>query len=173
MKNIKADILWRVFLVYLGMLLFGLAIIVKVVFIQVKEGPELLAKADSLTIRYFNVEASRGNVCADDGSLLATSIPIFDIRMDVASPLIDDNDFNNHIGELATKLSALFGNKTAWEYKSELQKARRKGNRYFLVKSNVTYEQLKALRDFPIFDRGKYKGGMIIIPKQKKSKNLW
>ncbi|MCB0824500.1 MAG: transpeptidase family protein [Bacteroidales bacterium] len=170
MKNIKADILWRVFLVYLGMLLFGLAIIVKVVFIQVKEGPELLAKADSLTIRYFNVEASRGNVCADDGSLLATSIPIFDIRMDVASPLIDDNDFNNHIGELATKLSALFGNKTAWEYKSELQKARRKGNRYFLVKSNVTYEQLKALRDFPIFDRGKYKGGLIIIPKTKRQK---
>jgi cell division protein FtsI (penicillin-binding protein 3) len=152
------------------MLLFGLAIIVKVVIIQVNEGPELLAKADSLTIRYFNVEASRGNVCADDGSLLATSVPIFDIRMDVASNLISDHDFNNNIGDLARELSSLFGNKSTWEYKSELQKARRKGNRYFLVKSNVTYEQLKKLRDFPIFDRGKYKGGLIIIPKTKRQK---
>ena len=30
-KDIKADILWRVFLVYLAMVIFGLAIIVKVI----------------------------------------------------------------------------------------------------------------------------------------------
>ncbi len=170
MKNIRADILWRVFLVYVVMLLFGIAIIVKVLRIQVVERKDLLSKADSLTIRSFDIEAVRGNIYAEDGSLLATSVPIFDVRMDVASPLISNDDFSQNISALAKDLSDLFGNKTAWEYKSELSKQRKKGNRYFLVKSNVTYEQLKKLKEFPIFNRGKYKGGLIVIPKTKRQK---
>lgn len=169
-KDIKADILWRVFLVYLVMLVFGLAIIAKVIYIQVVEGDELLARADSLTIRYFNVEASRGNICAVDESLLATSVPIFDIRMDVASPLISGEDFSNNVDALAGKLAGLFGNKSKWEYKSALVKQRKKGNRYFLIKNDVTYEQLQELRTFPILERGKYKGGLIILPKTKRQK---
>ncbi len=169
-KDIKADILWRVFLVYIAMLVFGLAIIGKVIYIQVVEGDELLARADSLTIRYFNVEATRGNICAADESLLATSVPIFDVRMDVASPLISNEDFNNNIDALAGKLAGLFGNKAKWQYKSELTKQRNKGNRYYLLKNNVTYEQLQELRTFPILERGKYKGGLIVLPKTKRQK---
>ena len=169
-KDIKADILWRVFLVYIAMLVFGLAIIGKVIYIQVVEGDELLAKADSLTIRYFNVEATRGNICAADESLLATSVPIFDVRMDVASPLISNEDFSNNVDALAGKLAGLFGNKPKWQYKSELTKQRNKGNRYYLLKNNVTYEQLQELRTFPILERGKYKGGLIVLPKTKRQK---
>jgi cell division protein FtsI (penicillin-binding protein 3) len=169
-KDIKADILWRVFLVYLGMLIFGIAIIGKVIYIQIVESEELLAKADSLSIKHFKVEATRGNVCAVDGSLLATSVPIFDIRMDVASPLISNADFNSNVDELAGKLAALFGNRSKWEYKSILTKGRKKGNRYLKIKNNVTYEQLKELRTFPILDQGKYKGGLIVLPKTKRQK---
>ncbi|MCF8369126.1 MAG: transpeptidase family protein [Bacteroidales bacterium] len=170
MKNIKADILWRVFLVYIAMFLFGLAIIAKVAYIQIVEGDELMAKADSLTVKYFMVEASRGNICANDESLLATSVPIFDVRMDVASPLISNEYFNQHVGDLASQLASLFKDKSAWEYKSSLTKQRKKGNRYFLIKKNVTYEELKSLRKFPIFELGKYKGGLIILPKTKRQK---
>ncbi len=169
-KDIKSDILWRVFLVYLAMVIFGLAIIVKVAYIQVAEGHDLLAKADSLTMQFFNVEATRGNICAADESLLATSVPIFDVRMDVASPLISDQDFGNNVDALAGKLAGLFGNKSKWQYKSDLISQRKKGNRYFLIKNGVTYEQLQALRTFPIFDRGKYKGGLIILPRTKRQK---
>lgn len=169
-KDIKADILWRVFLVYIAMFIFGLAIIAKVIYIQVAEGDELLARADSLTIRYFNVEASRGNICAVDESLLATSVPMFDIRMDVASPLISNEDFQQQVGPLADGLSRLFKNKSAWEYKSTLIKQRQKGNRYFLIRNNVTYEELQVLRELPLLKRGKYKGGLIIQPKTRRQK---
>ena len=111
-KNIKKDILWRVFLVYLFMLVFGLAIIVKVIYIQVYEGSELLEKAEKQTLKFFNVESVRGNIYASDGSLLATSVPIFDIRMDVASPLISDAYFLNHIDALSRELAGLFGDKS-------------------------------------------------------------
>lgn len=169
-KNIKTDILWRVYLVYLGIFLFGLAIIVKVIYIQVAEGAELKEKAQKQSLKYFNIDAVRGNVCAADGSLLATSVPIFDIRMDVASPLISDAYFQNHIDALARELSGLFGDKSKSQYKKNLQRERKKKNRYYLVKRNVTYDQLKQLKKFSIFERGKYKGGLIIIPKTKREK---
>lgn len=170
MKNVKADILWRVFLVYILMFVFGMLIIGKVAWIQFVEGDDLLARADSLTIKYFNVDASRGNICATDESLLATSIPIFDIRMDVASPLIPNTDFANNIEKLAAGLSSLFGDKPKWKYKSDLTKQRNRGNRYYKIRNNVTYEQLQVLRSLPILDRGKYKGGLIVIPKTKRQK---
>ena len=117
MKSVKTDILWRVYLVYFGMLIFGLAIILKVLHIQFVEGDELLAEARKQSMKYFSVEAVRGNICAEDGSLLVTSVPIFDVRMDVASPLITNTDFNSNVGSLAKKLAALFGDKTAYQYK--------------------------------------------------------
>jgi len=170
MKNVKTDILWRVFLVYFGILVFGVAIIVKVIHIQFVEGSELLDKARKQSLKYFNVDAVRGNICAADGSLLATSVPIFDVRMDVASPLISNTDFKNNVSALAGKLSSLFGDKSMYQYKTALLRERKKGNRYFLIKRNVTYLQLKKMREFPIFERGKYRGGLIIIPKTKREK---
>ena len=152
------------------MLLFGLAIIIKVIYIQVYEGKELLQKAQKQTLKYFNVESVRGNIYASDGSLLATSVPIFDIRMDVASPLISDAYFLNHIDALSRELANLFGDKSKSQYKKQLQKQRKKKNRYYLVKRNITYNQLKRIKTFPIFERGKYKGGLIIIPKTKRQK---
>lgn len=170
MNSEKTDILWRVFLVYSVMLLFALAVVIKTVHIQIAEGKELIEQSESQTIRYFDVESLRGNIYASDGSLLATSVPIFEIRMDAASPLISESDFQNKIVKLAEELSKLFGDKSAWEYRSVIQKARKSGNRYLLIKTNVTYEQLKTLRTFPIFDQGKNRGGLIAISKTVREK---
>src|ERR1035438_7277375 len=89
MKDIKKDILLRVYLVYLAILLFGMAIVGKALVIQYFEGKELMKNAQKKEMNWFEVEAMRGNICSDDGTLLATSIPIFDIRMDVNSENID------------------------------------------------------------------------------------
>jgi len=40
----------------------------------------------------------------------------------------------------------------------------------YLVKRNVTYDQLKKLRKFPIFRKGQYKGGLIIEAKTTREK---
>ena len=165
MKDIKKDILWRVYLVYLGILFFGIVIIGKIVYIQFYEGNALIKKARQQELKYFNIEAVRGNICASDGSLLATSVPVFEIRMDVSSNLISDEFFNKKVDSLAYCLSKLFKNKSKKEYLSDLKNARKKGNRYFRLKQKVKYEQLKELRTFPILRLGKYRGGLIVIPK--------
>lgn len=165
MKDPKRDILWRVYLVYFGLVLLALAIITKLVLIQFTERDELLQKAKEQEIEYFTLEATRGNILARDGSLLATSVPTFEIRMDVNSDLISDKLFYDQVDSLAICLADLFQDKSKHHYKQSLIDARKKGNRYFLIKNHVTFQDLKLLRRFPIFRLGKYRGGLIIIRK--------
>ncbi len=165
MKEIKKDILLRVYLVYLGILLFGLLIIARVVMIQQFEKKEYSEMALKQEIRLDELEAIRGNICADDGTLLAVSIPIFEVRMDVVTDSITDLIFKKNVDSLAWNLSRLFSDKSATEYRDMLWEARRNKVRYQLIQRDVTYPDLNKLRQFPIFRRGKYKGGLIVVPR--------
>ncbi|MEE4257449.1 MAG: penicillin-binding protein [Bacteroidales bacterium] len=160
-EDIKKDILWRIYLVYLGIFLLGLAIIGKAAYIQVAEGKELIQKSEKQEIQVFDLEANRGNIYDADERLLATSVPIFEIRMDAANPNIHDKYFNENIDVLAAELSKLFGDRSKYQYKKGITDARKNGNRYYLIKRKVSYDELKKLRTFPIFERGRYKGGLI------------
>ncbi len=164
MLNTRKDILRRVYLVYFGVLLFGIGIVVKAVYIQFAEGEALMEKAKEQELKYFNIEAIRGNILARDGSLLASSIPSFEVRMDVDSEHISDKFFNEKVDSLSYGLSRLFKDRSVYQYKQLLEKARKSGNRYLLLKRKVTYQHLKELRTFPILRKGKYRGGLIIIP---------
>ncbi len=157
----RKDILWRVYVVYAFIFLFSLAILGKIIYIQFVEGDMWREKADKLSLRYLNIEATRGNVYDANGEFLATSVPIFEVRMDVASPLIADSTFNDNVDSLAICLSNFFQDKSRREYKSLLLKARRDKNRFLLLKRTVNYDQVKILRTFPIFRNGKNAGGLI------------
>ena len=164
MKDIRKDILLKVYIVYFGILLFGVIIISKAILIQYTEGKELMEKARKQEMRLDDVDAIRGNICSDDGTLLATSIPIFDVRMDVSSDLISDDFFKQHVDSLSISLSNLFLDKKPFEYKNLLWEGRRNGDRYLLIHRGVKYPELKQVRHFPIFKLGKYKGGLIVEP---------
>ncbi len=164
MKDIRKDILFRAYLVYLGVLIFALGIIAKAIYIQSVEGEALLKRAQKQEMRMMDIEAIRGNVCSDDGTLLATSIPIFDVRMDVCSELITDDFFKENVDSLSWHLARVFKDKKISEYKTLLWEARRNGDRYLLIRRNVLYPELRQMRKFPIFRLGKYKGGMIVEP---------
>lgn len=164
MEKAKKSILLRVYLVYLGILLFALAIMGRVIYIQSFESSELMEQAKKQELSWFDVEAIRGNICSDDGTLLATSIPIFDIRMDVCTDSLTDEIFRRNVDSLAYCLSILFHDRSPSQYRDELWEARREKERYYLIKRKITYPELKKLRTFPIFRRGKYRGGLIVIP---------
>jgi len=135
----KKDILWRVYLVYFGILIFGIAIIAKMLHIQFAEGAELKQKAQLQELKVANLEASRGNILAADGTLLATSVPIFEVRFDVASPHISDELFNSKVDSLAAGLASIFGKSSKRQIRSQLIKARKQGKRYYLLGRNATY----------------------------------
>jgi len=168
MENNKAVILYRIGVIYIVVVFIALLIIGRVLFIQFGEGAEWKKKSEKLNLRYDNIEAMRGNILSSDGSLLATSVPIFEVRMDVASENITKDIFDKNVDTLALRLSQLFNDKTAADYRSILKQARAESNRYLLIKRDVTYSDLKKMRTFPIYKMGKYKGGLIAIARNKR-----
>ena len=109
----------------------------------------------------FKIKASRGNIFSDDGSLLAISMPLYNVYMDLS--VIDDNIFNSDIGDLSISLHNLFGNKSASDYEKYLRKSRLKEkNKYVKLKNKVTHNELNLMKSFPILKLGKFKGGLIV-----------
>ncbi|MEQ8909082.1 MAG: penicillin-binding protein [Vicingaceae bacterium] len=166
----KKDIAWRIYLVYFVVCLFGLTIIAKAVSIQLLEGEELKQKVKSLTRLEKEIEAVRGNIYAVDGSLLATSIPIYEVRFDPNADAITQELFDEHVDSLALELSLLFKDRSVAAYRKDLIGARQAGERYHLIRRNVKYTELKKLKHFPLFRRGKYKGGLIVHQKNKRER---
>lgn len=165
-KQIKT----RVYLAYGLMCVFALAIVGRVAQIQFVEGEKWKAKAETQTTSFVTIEAARGNIFASDGSLLATSKPIYEVRWDAAVPSLSDDYFDEHIDDLSKQLSNLFRDKSANSYQRELTQARNNKSQYHLIKRKVDYKQLKQLREFDIFNRGQYRGGLIVHQKNKRAK---
>lgn len=163
MKEIKKDILVRVYIVYLVVLIFGLVIIGRVVMIQQVDTEKYMEMARQQEISVEKLVAVRGNILADDGSLLAASIPLFEIWMDMKADSLTEKVFKKNVDSLAICLSDLFGDRSADEYRNHLYDGWRKRSRGHLIKREVTYPELNELRNFPIFRRGKNKGGLLIL----------
>ncbi|TSD65909.1 PASTA domain-containing protein [Inquilinus sp. KBS0705] len=167
--NIRANILLRVYLAFGLILLFASAVVFQLCRVQFSQGKKWQAMAKTLSTRYTNVEAARGNIFSVDGSLLATSVPEYELRMDMmAGGIQDDKVFDEKIDSLSMKMSQFFGDKSAREYSRIFREARKDGSRYHLVKRKVTYRELKEIRKFPIFAMGKNTGGLIIVPQNKR-----
>ena len=167
--NIRTDILLRAYLSFGMIVLVAVAVLAKLFHLQYAEGDIWRAKADSMSTRYVDVEAVRGNIFSNDGSLLATSIPEYDLRMDLMAPGIEDDEvFYSKVDSLAAKLSQFFKDKSSAQYSRLLKDARSKKNRYYLIKRNVGHQDLKRVREFPIFNLGRYKGGLIAERKNKR-----
>ena len=160
--SIKRDISMRVGVVYLFMLVFALVIGAKLVFLQFINDDKWKQEAEKTSVKNVEIEAHRGDVLSDDFRLLASSIPYYNIRMDFRTPSLTKTVFSENVDSLSIRMAQLFRDKSANTYKKEFEKAYKKGSRYYLVKRNVDYLDMKAMTTFPIFNRGRFKGGFIV-----------
>lgn len=164
---LKRDILWRVGVVYVFILLLGIIIAGKIFYLQVFEGKEMSKKAEDLHLKSEMVESNRGDIYSANGRLLASSVPFYEVRLDTRSTGLemDNKTYFRKLDTLARRLSELFRDQSAAQYRRELYKARKEGERFYLIKERVNYKELKELKTFPLFRKGRYKGGFIVIQK--------
>jgi cell division protein FtsI (penicillin-binding protein 3) len=162
--TIKKDIVWRVALIYVCILIFGISIVARIIYLQFVEVGPLAKKAIQLSVKDVEIQPNRGDIMACDGRLMATAIPYYEIRCDLSRITISSDDFYDKLDSLALELSRLFKDKPKGMYKQEIIAARSDNNRYYLLKRKVNFDELKALRNFPLFRRGKNQGGLIVIP---------
>lgn len=169
--EVKRDILWRVYLCFIGIVLFGVVILFRAVYIQQVQGSYWLAQAKEQQQRFVEIDAERGTIYSEDGNMLSTSIPFFNIYIDfMADGLREKNGkrFKDNLDSLSISLADYFKDKTAAEYRQLLQQGYRKKDRYFLFKKNLSFQQYKVLRTMPMIRQGRDKSGFIPEVKDKR-----
>jgi len=139
--------------------LFAVAVIVKLVSIQMVHGDRYKELALKRTEKMFTIAPNRGNLYSDDGSLLATSVSRYSIRFDAVT--VKDSDFEAKVGPLSDALGDLLL-KPSEHYEQILRKAKINKNRYALVARNLDYSEFMAVKELPLFKMGPYKGGLIV-----------
>lgn len=162
MQDLKKEIANRVLLLYGGVFLLALAILGRVLYLQTYGGAEYRAKARELILEKIAIKPMRGNILSDDGRLLATTVPVYDVHMDMRAPGLSEKYFRKHVDSLAYALSAYFKNKTKSQYKELLLKHFKKGNRFLPLCKGIYYKDLMAVKKFPILRHGPHKGGLVI-----------
>jgi cell division protein FtsI (penicillin-binding protein 3) len=109
--------------------------------------------------REATLKAARGNLFASDGSILATTVMRYDIYLDFKT--MKDTVYTNNIGALTDSLSKMFG-KSRGEFRKKFDEQRKKKNQYYALAKGLDFDQYDRIRKFPIFKKGKNKGGFIV-----------
>ncbi|RYY71224.1 MAG: PASTA domain-containing protein [Chitinophagaceae bacterium] len=169
--EIKNDILWRVYLCFIGIVLLGVMVLGRAFYIQQVQGSYWKGMGDSLQLRYLPIDAERGSIYSEDGNMLSTSIPVFDIYVDFAADGLREKQgkrFKDNIDSLSLSLADLFKDKTAEEYKKQLQLAYKNKDRYYNLKKKISFEEYRLLRNFPLVRQGRNKSGFIVDSRDKR-----
>lgn len=168
-KENRTGFWWKVYVVYAFMLVFGVAVVIKMADVIFVQGEELLEQSRQQSLRYEETDAARGNIYSADNSLLAVSVPIFTLRMDLHPSVVSNDTFYKYLRPLCDSLHRMYPQKSSRAYREFLLQARREKKRNLLLKRNVTYMELDRMRRFPILCKGQFKGGFIVEEREKRS----
>lgn len=163
--EVKRDILWRVYVSFLGIIVLSLMVFGRALYIQRVQGSHWRSMSDSLHQRFIALDADRGTIYSEDGEMLSTSIPTFDVYIDFNADGLREKKgkrFKENIDSFAHALSNYFGDKTTAQYKKELQQGFSKNNRYYPLKKKLSFEEYKTFRDFPLVKLGRNRSGAIV-----------
>ena len=155
----EKNILNRLYFIAGCMLVFGIAVVFKLLSIQYLQGDKYRSLVQVREVRNVTIPANRGNVYSANGSLLATSVPKYDIRLDAITP--SSKTFEKYLKPLSDSLS-VFSEKPSSYYQKEIRKARVNKNRYYLLAKNISYSDYIRLRNFPLLRLGANAGGLIV-----------
>ena len=163
----KQGLMLRAYLVYfLFVIGMGLVIaqVLRIQFSADKKQNSSITNADSegkMPIRYVKRYPRMGEVLDCNGISLVTSISYYNLYMDATVP--KKELFDSQITDLSVKMSKMFPKvyTSPREFENYVRKARARKNRYLLIKKKVTNEQRRYIKTFPIYNKGRNKGGLI------------
>jgi cell division protein FtsI (penicillin-binding protein 3) len=165
---VRDEIVWRSGIVYFAIALLAAALLTRILILQFVQHGKWSDMSEKFVYKTAEVPANRGDILTHDGRLLASSVPYYTIYMDTRSTGMTGATWSNGINGLSAGLARLVGERSAAGWKSAITEARRKGDRYFLIKRKVDYATLKQLKALPIFREGQYKGGMVTQVENKR-----
>jgi len=163
MSQNKNEVLYRVYIVLGILVVFAGFIFYNAVKINVLEGEKWRKEGEKDHIRNHVVKASRGNIMTEDGALLASSLPFFDIFFDLTRPS-EELWTDANLDSLVIGLMPFVGNDfmmTDYAFRDSLIRARNAGRQYMLIKRGASYAEYEKIKKLPIFRKGQMTGGFI------------
>ena len=165
--NLKRSIVLRVRVVFILVALAACAIPYRIAVVQFQQGEKWRAKAEQVNFQFREVPATRGNIYAADGSLLATSLPFYRVAIDPT--MAKDAKFKSGIDSLSRLLSSFYRDKSATAYKRMIQDARGDKKRYLVLnRKQIGYQDMQKMAKWPIFRDGRLGGGVIFEKVEKR-----
>ncbi|MCE5345495.1 MAG: transpeptidase family protein [Bacteroidales bacterium] len=158
---VRDEIVWRSGIVYFVIALLAAALLIRILILQYVQRGKWLEMSEKYVFKTAEMPATRGDILACDGRLLASSVPYYTIYMDTRSSGMRAGTWANGINGLSAGLARLLGERSADGWKSVITQARKRGDRYFLIQRKVDYETLRKLKELPIFKEGQYRGGLV------------
>jgi len=160
----------KAWMVFAGLCVLAFAIIIKVFVIQLFPDEHAQNLAQNFTYKVNEIEPVRGQIFSSDGSLLATSVPEYEIRWDYKASADNKEAYRASFDSLALCFSKLFGDRSSAQYKAIFRKAVSEKNRYAEIKDHVDYNELQVIKKFPFVRNGQFKSGFVFIQKNKREK---
>jgi cell division protein FtsI (penicillin-binding protein 3) len=160
----------RSWILFSVLLLIGIGIFGKVIYIQSYEFERWQQQGQSFTEQVRSIKPSRGQIFSTNGSVLATSVPVYELRWDSQVEGLDAQALDAALNDLAQGFARIIGQRDAATYKSRLRHARQGGNRYHLVGRKLSYLQMKELMELPFIDRGRLRSGFMFIREDQRLK---
>jgi cell division protein FtsI (penicillin-binding protein 3) len=158
---VRDEIVLRSGIVYFSIVIIAVAILVRILILQVVEHGKWAGMSEKFIYKTAEMPANRGDILACNGRLLASSVPYYTIYMDTRSTGMAEETWSGGINGLSEGLAKILGERSASEWKTVITQARKRGDRYFLIRRRVDYQTLQRLRELPIFREGQYGGGMV------------
>ncbi len=155
-RNNKRDFLERSQLAFVPLVFFALLIVGRLVFIQHYEtyrGRRWSQRVEAIKLRRDTIPAMRGNIFAHDGSLMATSLPTYEVGIDPrGTSKAYKKYFAEEIDSLGLILSRIFRDKSPAEYVARVRAARDKKSKYLLLNQRrISFSERAELLKWPFF----------------------
>lgn len=167
-RPIKQEIVIRFRLALFIMWAIGAAVVYRVFHVQHVQGDKWRAEAakKGLQPSMRDFAATRGNIYAADGSLLATSLPYYEVSFDpgVSVSKKQRARFEANKDSLYWYLSTYFKDRTAQEYRELIEAARRDTadlRPIKLFKKAIDLRTKKIMSTWPVIRLGRYKSGFV------------
>ena len=168
-QSIKKGIMKRVRLLYVVFAVVAVAIFAMIIITQYgPNGTPLRNRSDYICFRTIPVAASRGNIYARDGRIMAADSPSYDITLDFTVLNMTAGEFDTQVRALADSLARAipihsrdFFLRRLREIKAKADKGGPGSMNQSLMRETVNQLQLDRMKTFPIFNRGRLGGGLM------------
>lgn len=165
--EIRRAITLRFGIVYFAIALFGLVIISRILIIQNTDTEKWSQTAKDLKNNTEEIWAKRGNICADDGSILSTSVPYYELRLDLRAPGIK-KVFEKESELFVQEMSSFFGF-SASDFRIKLKDAYAKQKSWFLLNpKQIDHNKFQEFKQLKYSSRSHFGSGLVVVTENRR-----